>query len=1159
MDRTEMFMKHLAELEEMVMREKEEEVNAFMAGVQHRRGGLKTQRSSPAIEQFTSERGVSVSQTGFDTISKGPGRSGFNRRQKESSEPIAMSTNPYEIADQMATSTIADDCANAGLPPPPVPCAAGLLPRPPIPQQDIPNGPDSSRDSKEDTSLADFFEEEVHEVGEDWKERYYSNKFGLAGPDNGTRELSRCYVEGLLWVLHYYYDGVVSWNWFFPYNYAPLLADLNDLSEWSFDFTLGQPFKPLQQLLAVLPPASGSFLPKPYRELMTSKKSPLLDMYPTDFEIDQEGCSAPWEGIVKLPFLDEARMLEALAAIPDSLLTDDEITRNTLRDAVLVTFDAGDKSVLRSTMPSNLPDLNPAQTNIVYYKDQDYPPGTKVFLVDQDEDVDVLKSPGFVCLTTGLQFTHSTYMAGVNVFGSPSRKESTVIRVTDEVHPEKNIEEIKDEWLNKPCFVGWPYLTEALVVGMSDGKNRISGNSQQMTRESIENFNHQLAEQKHHDLHRGLDCGESNILLYVRLFEGMHFTGNGTYRKSYSSTVTTCAYKIAMKPSRAIAFDPRFSEQKKQTLREAFPLETTVLYCGNPHFGSISKIVGYGANQTLDIEVRPAAQDRLHGGTIAAAEDKQYMSSLEACRALKISNQMLSSISASVFINCNPGKADVGLRLKFSGKQLQALGYTRRKNEHDGWEYSQFAIKLLADYKAAFPRLFHFLEHATNMKAYDAADVFPGGKDKETIAAIMAWHAEKGITNVKLVPCSRISLSRQAIQAIERGNDAFHKKNTESSQNVQVLRQVKPSLVIKPMTQICAPRATTFSLGDRVINVRLDNSIPFGLRGTVVGFQDHMLELVMDAQVLGASNLDGVCGALRGLRVPMTAVLNLQTKSAPTPAARKQIDPTTVPFREQHGTTANTLSKENRLRAEESKRLHESLIKKPRGDVQPAQQKGKVMNPNFREKASWEGMDASGEIALVPNQKGNRLVKHVQSQHESQPLAASKVKDTGAKKSVSQNKNAENCSAEISTPKPKPKPKQAAQQSKNTTAVLQQLPLPPIPLPGGMMMLPNGMVAPMQQNCTPIPSQQDADPEEESQALGEQLYLLIEQTHPDLAGKLTGMFLELDTPTILKLIHSPEMLQAHLVEAIAQLEQGDAPIQRERKLLTPQEIEQQTN
>jgi len=291
----------------------------------------------------------------------------------------------------------------------------------------------------------------------------------------------------------------------------------------------------------------------------------------------------------------------------------------------------------------------------------------------------------------------------------------------------------------------------------------------------------------------------------------------------------------------------------------------------------------------------------------------------------------------------------------------------------------------------------------------------------------------------------------------------------------------------------------------------------------------------------------------------MTAVLNLQTKSAPTPAARKQIDPTTVPFREQHGTTANTLSKENRLRAEESKRLHESLIKKPRGDVQPAQQKGKVMNPNFREKASWEGMDASGEIALVPNQKGNRLVKHVQSQHESQPLAASKVKDTGAKKSVSQNKNAENCSAEISTPKPKPKPKQAAQQSKNTTAVLQQLPLPPIPLPGGMMMLPNGMVAPMQQNCTPIPSQQDADPEEESQALGEQLYLLIEQTHPDLAGKLTGMFLELDTPTILKLIHSPEMLQAHLVEAIAQLEQGDAPIQRERKLLTPQEIEQQTN
>ena len=97
------------------------------------------------------------------------------------------------------------------------------------------------------------------------------------------------------------------------------------------------------------------------------------------------------------------------------------------------------------------------------------------------------------------------------------------------------------------------------------------------------------------------------------------------------------------------------------------------------------------------------------------------------------------------------------------------------------------------------------------------------------------------------------------------------------------------------------------------------------------------------------------------------------------------------------------------------------------------------------------------------------------------------------------------------------------------------------PMPGAPPGAPRGPGAPP--GAPPMAPQEmtasslaAAPPEQQKQLLGERLFPLISAVEPGLAGKITGMLLEMDNGELLNLLESPEALNAKIMEAISVLQ-----------------------
>ncbi|KAI5166850.1 5'-3' exoribonuclease 2 [Nematocida sp. ERTm5] len=155
---------------------------------------------------------------------------------------------------------------------------------------------------------------------------YYSSKMHANSPEDITNVCVE-YLRGLSWILQYYYKGCPSWNWYYPLHFAPLAQDIADtlkkMPHLLFDFSKGAARKPLEQVMAVLPPSSASSIPEGLYPIFNE----MPENYPDEVKIDMFGKTQAWQGVALLPFFDCDKLVSLVREHSRNLPLD-EIYRN---------------------------------------------------------------------------------------------------------------------------------------------------------------------------------------------------------------------------------------------------------------------------------------------------------------------------------------------------------------------------------------------------------------------------------------------------------------------------------------------------------------------------------------------------------------------------------------------------------------------------------------------------------------------------------------------------------------------------------------------------------------------------------------------------------------------------------------------------------------
>lgn len=784
----------------------------------------------------------------------------------------------------------------------------------------------------------DKYNKAVDEKLSQFKKIYYQQKMDLKSDKESLHDLVYNYIEGMQWVLHYYYEGNASWGWFYRYHYAPRVSDLMEIADFKFHFDLGTPFLPFEQLMGVLPPLSKQLIPPAFQELMTDPSSPIIDFYPEKYESDLNGKKNSWEAVVKIPFIDEKRLLEALHR-RENMLTKEERERNRHAPPKIFCYDLNFIHKYPSSMPGFLPDLPDNHTRIQEYILPSMVGKSFVKTLPEGVNLGLDAMPGFPSLKT-LPFEHRLVKMGVNVHGYASNDTSMLLSLgfTRTSQYAKDVSDM----IGQTTYIHWPYLFEGIIVAVSDLHDEIRAHwlDNDVTIRPFQGsrmgdgFRKLCADFSHkYNKRYGVNVGYVSVLLHVRPLKGLSRGYDGSIVKQYDSDPSTeVAYPLHMAVKSLRHPDSRFMEKPAMTVSEEYQDGDKVFFLGSRGFGCPARVIGT-ASDTITIELAfisdMAQEQAILQKLVQQRSQDSYFSSADVAKRLRISSLVLSKVTSSVIMLFNKQKINIGLNLKFEAKSRKVLGYTRRT--HTRWEFSECAVRLVAEYQSKFPEIFRGLSRRLSDGEYNTAEEIFGDKAEQRIKQLRSWFKAHDIKELEVVPLHVERLQKPLISTLETAVTLMARRRIEhGAVKRQILRGLPREALLKPEQARFRVPEQQFQLGDRVINVLDFGFVPLAAKGTVVGIGANSVDVVFDAPFLAGTSLNGACSSYRGATVGRAHVLNLTTPQIATE------------WGQTHSSETHLTPLQRTLKAE---RQNIKPKGKPSMFYQPAPQKKQAENP----------------------------------------------------------------------------------------------------------------------------------------------------------------------------------------------------------------------